>query len=357
MASNRKKYRKLPGKSYWNSLWLAEDHLLSVENREYSESYKRFYFNDIQAIICRRTRQLMIENTIALLVAVAFLAVYILIGLSAEVSGDAATALIKIASFIVGIILLGVLINALLGPRCQCTILTAVQSEPLPSLKRIRTFRKALARLTPHIQQAQGVLTQEQMQQQLHELETSPPTRALPQRTVDIDFTVKRTCNGRIHQFLFYLLLLDTIHTAARISLPSIAIGFAGIILFILLSTALVMALAKQRGSDLSQGIKTVTWFVLVYMFWCMIMGTLLSLYVTFQNPEISNNSWRLFIETSSFEVLDSPPLLSIMLFSILCALALALTGSKLLQDFRKKLLTPPPLPPKIPPTPAAEEE
>jgi hypothetical protein len=49
--------------------------------------------------------------------------------------------------------------NLLLGPTCVCHLKTAVQTEELPSLRRLRRARKVLARLRPLIVAAQGELT------------------------------------------------------------------------------------------------------------------------------------------------------------------------------------------------------
>ena len=52
-------YRRLPGRGRTplgsHSLWIGEDHLLLVELRGFTETYRRFYFRDVQAIILRRT--------------------------------------------------------------------------------------------------------------------------------------------------------------------------------------------------------------------------------------------------------------------------------------------------------------
>src|SRR5882724_9417293 len=47
-------YRRLPGRSgpiIRNSLWIGDGHLLSVQRNPFSESYRRFYFTDIQALV------------------------------------------------------------------------------------------------------------------------------------------------------------------------------------------------------------------------------------------------------------------------------------------------------------------
>jgi len=48
-------YRKLPGARRTPlrkaTLWIAGDHILSIDSHRFSEEYKRYYFKDIQAII------------------------------------------------------------------------------------------------------------------------------------------------------------------------------------------------------------------------------------------------------------------------------------------------------------------
>src|ERR1035438_3817814 len=47
-------YSRMPGRSglvVRDSLWMSADHLLSVRRNPFSESYRRYYFADIQAIV------------------------------------------------------------------------------------------------------------------------------------------------------------------------------------------------------------------------------------------------------------------------------------------------------------------
>ncbi len=55
------------------------------------------------------------------------------------------------------------LVNLLRGPTCVCQIRTAVQTERLPTLKRLRTARKVIARLKPMIEQTQSPLAPAQL--------------------------------------------------------------------------------------------------------------------------------------------------------------------------------------------------
>src|SRR5271157_5492261 len=52
--TTKPQYSRLPGRSgifVRGSLWMSADHLLSVRRNPFSESYRRFYFGDIQAIV------------------------------------------------------------------------------------------------------------------------------------------------------------------------------------------------------------------------------------------------------------------------------------------------------------------
>src|SRR5438093_13233817 len=66
-------YRKLPGARRTPlrkaTLWLAGDHILSVDSHRFSEEYKRYYFKDIQAIVVT-TGSTAMSKAIGLIVAV-----------------------------------------------------------------------------------------------------------------------------------------------------------------------------------------------------------------------------------------------------------------------------------------------
>jgi hypothetical protein len=64
---------------------------------------------------------------------------------------------------ITGVFLLGLIIHLLLGPTCVCHVQTAVQTEKLPSLKRLRKARKILNQLKPLIAAVQGELPAQEL--------------------------------------------------------------------------------------------------------------------------------------------------------------------------------------------------
>jgi hypothetical protein len=146
----RRRGKFFEGISMRTSLWLGKDHVLSVDNNRVSETYKRFYFRDIQAITMCRTRRRDIWNLGLSLVSLLFLALAIN-------SEDARS----FAEVMLGICVLGLVINNILGSACRTYIRTAVQVEELPPLNRVQRAEKIVARLRPLILESQKELVPE----------------------------------------------------------------------------------------------------------------------------------------------------------------------------------------------------
>jgi hypothetical protein len=149
-----------------SSLWLAKDHLLVIDTNNYTETYKRFYFRDIQALLIRRTERWKI-NAVVLGAAAALCGS---IGFFGGVQGNV-PAVAWIFGGVAGLFLLGLTFNLAAGPTCVCHLRTAVQVELLPSLNRVRGTRKALGRLRPLLAQAQGQLAPEELAARLQALQ------------------------------------------------------------------------------------------------------------------------------------------------------------------------------------------
>jgi hypothetical protein len=129
------------------SLWLGEDHLLSIDSASYSEEYKRFYFRDIQAFFICPTSRRAIWNGILTSLLIMHLLVFGWLGASVTILT------------IVGVVLaIPLVINNLLGPACKVYLRTAVQVEELPSLGRDRRAHRVLERIRPLITAVQGPL-------------------------------------------------------------------------------------------------------------------------------------------------------------------------------------------------------
>jgi uncharacterized integral membrane protein len=137
-----------------SNLWLGSDHLLSVERVHYNEKYRRFYFRDIQAITLRRTKRSLV---LTLIVGILLLLFLLLIVVSSAIEARV------VWSILAGVCAIPLVVNLIYGPACTCELRTAVQTENIPSMSRVRRARKVLERIRPLIAAAQGQLTPEEV--------------------------------------------------------------------------------------------------------------------------------------------------------------------------------------------------
>ena len=155
-----------------SSLWLGKDHLLGIDSNGYGEDYKRFYFRDIQAVTIRKTTRRRLWNWI-LAIPLAPCFIVLIVGLvdisRRQIQTDDYWGLIG-WGIPFGIVLGLMLTNTLRGPGCVCHLHTAVQTEELPSLNRVRRARMVLDRLRPLIAAAQGQLAPEEIPARMQEL-------------------------------------------------------------------------------------------------------------------------------------------------------------------------------------------
>ena len=155
--------RRLPGRSIRqfgisfqrHQLWLAETHVLYREIFGYREEVKRFYFRDIQAIVCTPTSRWKTCSWLAgsLLVFLAICG-----GVSAYLGAMVPFVLAWVLATLALTILLG---NLVLGPSCSTTLYTAAAEAPLYSLGRKRSAEKTIARITAMVQHAQQDMGEE----------------------------------------------------------------------------------------------------------------------------------------------------------------------------------------------------
>lgn len=149
--------KRLPGRSVRHfglgfqrhQLWLAGEYVLYREIFGYREEVKRFYYRDIQAIVCTPTRS---WRTCSWLSGSLLIFLAICGGVSAYQGVMLPFALAWIGATFSLAILLG---NLVLGPSCSTMLYTAAAEAPLFSLGRRRSAEKAIARISERIQQAQ----------------------------------------------------------------------------------------------------------------------------------------------------------------------------------------------------------
>lgn len=150
-------YRRLPGRgrktsgcvslgATVNTIWLGSDHLLLRESvYGLSESYKRFYFRDIQALVIRRSPAWLGWICVATALSLIFFFVWVVTNWSGWGW-----------PFLSALCFLITMVQLARGPTCVTYLITAVQRELLGSLNRLRKAQRVFKILVPLIEEKQG---------------------------------------------------------------------------------------------------------------------------------------------------------------------------------------------------------
>ncbi len=320
-----------------SALYIASDHLLCVRVQFLSERYKRFYYQDIQAIITRRTSAGRVWNII-LAIAVGLLASACLIW--GPGSGGAIFGWI-----VAGFFSILLAINWMRGPTCACHLVTAVQTEHLPSLNRLRTAGKTIGLLRALIEQAQGQLPEGEIEVMQAETPRStvspPPPGALPVQAL----RPPKSYRGNVHRMLYYLLFVDGGLTLYGVFNSHTALLFFNLAFLLALGVYIVMALVRQAGTSMGRGLKGITWGVLAYLCISVIAGYIYSVTVFMRDPALAFNQLRYIRSVVATSPLESPALMAMYVFSILCSFLLGVFGMILLIAYQRQYSVPPPLP------------
>ena len=308
-----------------HTLWRGRDHLLQIYARWGSEDYKRYYFNDIQALITRRTDVGKIQNFVTGALAGLF-------GLFAATS----TSGWVIFNAVIAIVILCILIvNVIKGPTCETHLLTAVQTEKLHSLNRIKTAQAVMNQLKPMIERFQGHLAPETLVQQGAELASSTPKKP-PTRVSQRAPRARKHESGRVHLMLFALLSLNGLLVAAGFILSHVGLTFLGGAVMLMMGICVVVALVKQHESNLQHPVRTMTWAALAYVCFSFISSYVISMGLAFKNPDIVQNQWEMIKLVSDITPWDSTLMMTLNIIALGAALAIGIPGLWLLRNFRR---------------------
>jgi hypothetical protein len=158
MSASEAKYKKLRGRGASflgvTQLWMAEDHLMAVTSVMGFEQYRRFFFQNIEALVMRRTAARLAWNVVLFLVMV------LIAGCGYAISETFATRDSKtttgiVTACLIAPFLIAAAINSFLGPTCSFWVQTSGGLEPLGAPARLRAARKVVDRIAPEIARAQ----------------------------------------------------------------------------------------------------------------------------------------------------------------------------------------------------------
>lgn len=130
-------------------LYLGPNHVLILRLYGTTEEAHRFYYKDITALRCQKTRKHLVQSALYLAL---LLGPWLVLG---RMPGVLEPQLYIAATFSVfGAVLL--FANLFRGPTCRTWLHTANHTEPLPGLGRYRAARKALRALHERVEAVQG---------------------------------------------------------------------------------------------------------------------------------------------------------------------------------------------------------
>jgi hypothetical protein len=147
-------YQKLPGVRHGiftgSSLWLADDHILHVKNTRFAEDYRRYYLNDIEAIYLEKKARFTPPPVGIIGIVVALIAQIVFSFTHPPFAMDIVWSIIAA---------LGIYIAWLcLFQSCVCYVQTALGTDRLSCLHRVKGARQAIERITTRVIETQGPL-------------------------------------------------------------------------------------------------------------------------------------------------------------------------------------------------------
>ncbi len=335
MADKDREYKKLPGskKGFFigkYSLWQGADHLLHTYSRFGIEDYKRFYFNDIQAIITRKTIVGKIQNII--------LGCLILLFLIPAFIFDGGWSIFYLA--VSSIIFIFLIVNLFLGSTCETSLMTAVQTEKLQSLHRLNTAFKVIDKIRPHIQQVQGNLTLED----LNKIPKRPAGRRVsrgPGQPAASPLATAKHDDGKAHMILFALLLIDGVLVTSEFFISHALPTILSTVASLCIGVFVIIALVRQHNSDLPGSLRTITWTTLGFVGVAFVVGYIEGMVFAFKNPSLAFNQWETVKAISSLSPWDSPLRLSYNILVMCGAFFLGIPGLIIHQRFENRGKTP----------------
>jgi hypothetical protein len=326
------RYGRLGGSS---SIWESESHLLLVRNSVLAETYRRFYFRDIQAVMILQNHYRLFN---ALMLGVLVLPAIALFATSIVRGWDiAATITISIST---AALLAPFVINLTRGPCCKCFLQTSVQRDILDPITRVRDARRVLDQIRPRIESLQGELGDDQLD--TYSIDIAEPRADVPKPPPRPLRVIKVT----FHKAVYLLMLLGAATSLFMLVSPGnhkvIAVG--GAVIIVASFVCNIGALFRQFRSTLAKSLRVLTWCALAYLCTGVFVSWLYSIVHAFESL---NHLGQGLGEAGNTH---DPIYSTILLVDSLLSAALGLVGLLMLRAHGRTLESPRPSPPPHPP-------
>ena len=313
-------------------LYMGTDHLLCLYNTGYTEDYKRFYYKDIQAIVTCRTSKGKTLNIVfgALIAFHAFIA--FLAGNPWNIVFPSIAGFFFVVPFY----------KYSFGATSKSYLLTAVTTEELPSLCRLKNALKVTGILRPVIETSQGSLSTEDIRLrsdeiQMREMPARGPAGIRPIRRAAPSSSVGPVSNysGIFHMVLFPLLVLCAAYSAVDIAMNHIAVTYAGIIIAAATFIFAILSAIKQHGSAMQGGLIGLTWSALIYLLVHSLLLYGIYIFTGIMNPAAMGSQAKMLLLYTSLDPFKKPFLMGVQILSAAYYFVSGVTGLVLLKKFR----------------------
>ncbi len=313
------------------SLWQGTDHLLYVESIFFNERYKRFYFNDIQAIVMHRSGVHWVWTFVWCALALLFGLIAYFVPGTPHVSGT-----------LLALSLCALAANLVLGPSCAVFLQTAVQRQKLATLRRVRTAAKAMNRIKAFAEEKQGRL---EKQKPAEAARTQPNNIAAPVQGIPVQASEAATekvpvgpFKPLLHKILFSLLFgLGTL-AGGQLLLKNLPLGIVGSLMHAIAQIMVIVTLVKWYRHLKGTVIAKVNWLALVLTSLYTAVGYVLYFVASFKYPELNFHHWAMFKQMFEIQMMDHPLALSLNIFYAGGCLLLGLFGVLVVQKHTKRL-------------------
>jgi len=278
------------------------------------ERYNRFYFADIQAVTICQTQTGLVWNIL-------FGTGAGLLTLGAIADGLGPLILVWLAIFTVPLV-----VNISLGPTCSCHIYTAVSTHKMPCFNRLPKAIMFLQTIKPLLAEIQGEVRDEEI---VERVPLIPPVRRTAPGTLMPRPT--RHYGGHVHTILLSLLFIGAVVSGMQLLAGAEFFGWVMAIVLVAQFGMSIAAAARQSGSDIPRGLRTVTWLAFAHV---LVMPVLFIIASVVAFDEMSRSRYDEDSVASAASTVRSMYFM-INLLSMFFSAILCFTGRHLLSVFR----------------------
>lgn len=241
------------------SLWRGKDHLVYVRGKGFliphSEEYKRYRFEDIQALSISQKSRFTASILYGLGLFVCAIPLVLILAFSTEENFGMGQA-VAVSIFAVGTLcFLGLLLRHLiLGPTCVCDLQTSLSQDRLLPLRRFHSARQCLDSLAKDIRLAQEPLSSA-ASDQVEEIGSAPPVAS---EGFSVPVSVLPT-------FIGFIVL--GVGALAGLHLESVVLTILLLIILLLVSFSLTFSQIASVRNLTPEPIRTLLWITMGLLF------------------------------------------------------------------------------------------